>query len=161
MTSSVTISVDSCHVVAFRQNGLSSPGLESFLQLAADVGVPAEFPDDGMIDTEMLAQLARKIGVPSAHQKVKTVLLCGGYLEEQVSLAAQVLLATGYPVYLLRELIVSKQPEHAHIHDLRLVQAGATPTTVAHLIYEWLATETDEDIHNVLSRSRSLLDASR
>jgi hypothetical protein len=77
-------------------------------------------------------------------------------LEEQISLAAQYMLVTGFAVYLLRELVFVKSPEHANIHDLRLIQAGAILTTLQQLVYEWLATETNESIRGSLREMYAL-----
>ena len=71
-------------------------------------------------------------------------------MEEQVSIATQYLLGIGYSVYLLREAISSRMPEHAQFNDLRLVQMGAVPTTLRQLIYEWVATEQSDHVREQL-----------
>lgn len=71
------------------------------------------------------------------------LLICGAFLEKQVSVSALRMLAEGYDVYILEDLVVAESQKHATIHDGRLLQAGAIPTTMLQLLYEWTSSETD------------------
>jgi hypothetical protein len=79
-------------------------------------------------------------------------MVCGGCLEEQVSVVAQYLLVTGFDVVLIRDLVRVIRPVHASIHDHRLVQAGVVMTTLEQLVYEWMVNETEADTQAMLAR---------
>lgn len=151
-TTAITVSIQSCQILAFKPNDISLPKLDAAVTLALAFKMPVEICNQNFVDTHVLDQIVQKIVAPKIGDTRKIVLICGAYLEEQISLAAQFMLVTGFAVYLLRELVIAKSPEHASIHDQRLIQAGAVPTTLQQLVYEWMATETDEGIRDCLRK---------
>lgn len=149
-TTTITVSIQNCQILAFKPYDLSMPRLDDAVNCAGRLNLPVELCHQDFVDTTTLDEIVQKIGAPKAGDPRKILLICGAYLEEQISLAAQYMLIRGFAVYLLRELVVAKIPEHANIHDLRLVQAGGVLTTLQQLVYEWLATETDDEIRESL-----------
>jgi len=92
---------------------------------AQKLRIPTTVCGDILVDTAVLEALTRALGAPKPNHPREIVLLCGAYLEEQISLAVQYLLIVGYPVFSVRDLIVAKNWQHVHVHDQRLCQAGA------------------------------------
>ena len=150
--SAITISIKDCQILAFQPHGISMPKLDAVIVCAKELNLPAEVCNQDYVDANLLSEIAQRLGKPVLNDPRSILLICGAFLEEQVSLAAHYMLVTGFEVYLLRELVVSKSPDHAYFHDLRLVQAGAVPTTLQQLVYEWMATEKDEAIRNQLRK---------
>jgi hypothetical protein len=155
-TTTITVSIQRCQILAFKPDDTSMPKLDATVAYANALKMPVELCRQSFVDTRVLDEIVRKIGAPKVGDPRKILLICGAYLEEQTSLAAQYMLVTGFAVYLLRELVIAKSPEHANIHDLRLIQAGAIPTTLQQLVYEWMATETDERIRDYLRKMSTL-----
>ena len=151
MISTFTIALQESHILAFRPLGLAFAPLENFLGVATSLGLRVEVCERAHIDTLALEALVEKIGPPKFGTESKSLLLSGGYYEEQVSLAAQYLLFIGYRTLILRDLIVARDPAHTHYHDLRLSQGGAELTTLKQVVYEWLATENDDRVRAVLT----------
>lgn len=150
----ITISIKNCHALAFRSRAYVNSQLDSFLAASAELNLEIDVCEIELVDAAYLEKFALKIGFPTSNAEVKTVLLCGGYLEQQISLAAHYLLVVGFRVLLLRDLIQVKDraQTEAQFHDLRLTQSGALLTTLDQIVYEWLATETDERVRNALMR---------
>jgi hypothetical protein len=147
-----TISIQDCQILAFQPHGILVPRLDAVVACAKELNRPVERYRQEFVDAYMLAAIAQKIGEPALNDPRIILLICGTFLEEQISLAAQYMLVTGFEVYLLRGLVVPKSPNHANIYDLRLVQAGAVPTTLQQLVYEWMATEKDEVVRHELKK---------
>jgi hypothetical protein len=149
----ITISIHRCYLLGFCPDGSVLPGVSRLVALFADLGLPVDLCEQGFVDPVLLEELVLKIGPPRAEKMRKVLLVCGSFLEEQISLAAHYMLAKGYAVHLLRDIIVSKSPEHDHIHDQRLLHAGAVSTTLQQLMYEWIATETDDSVKRTLAEA--------
>jgi hypothetical protein len=155
-TTTITVSIQRCQILAFKPDDFSMPKLDAAVAYASGLNMPVELCRQKFVDTRILEEIVQKIGAPKVGEPRKILLICGAYLEEQISLSAQYMLMTGFAVYLLRELVIAKSPEHATIHDLRLIQAGAIPTTLQQLVYEWMATEIDEGIRDYLRKMSAL-----
>ncbi len=155
-TTTITVSIQHCQILAFKPDDFSMPKLDAAVAYANALNMPVELCRQNFIDTRTLEEIVQKIGAPKVGEPRKILLICGAVFEEQISLAAQYMLVTGFAVYLLREFVIAKSPEHANIHDLRLIQAGAKPTTLQQLVYEWLATETEESIRVSLRKMSAL-----
>jgi hypothetical protein len=151
----ITISIDRCHLLAFCPDGVLTADVTRLLDLFQTLHLPAERFDQGYLDSNSLEKLVDRIGPPRVEKVKKVLLVCGSYLEEQVSFAVQYLLAKGYAVYLLRDLITVQSPGHEYIHDQRLLHAGAISTTTRQLLYEWIASESDETVRRRLNEISS------
>lgn len=139
----VTISIEQCSLLTFQPDGVELPDVVWFESLATKLGIASFTYTDDLVDTKVLEALTSQLGAPRPSHPREIVLVCGAYLEEQISLAAHFLLITGYPIFLLRDLIAAKSGQHSYVHYLRLTQSGAVATTSQQLIYEWAASETD------------------
>ncbi len=150
-----TISIHNCQVLAFQPDKLVMPSLDEFLECAKVLSLSTTVCCEEIVDTRILQGLEHRLINSGAERHRKVLILCGAFLEEQISLSAQYMLAIGFDVYLLRELILSRDPVHSHVHDSRLLQSGAVATTLKQLTYEWMATEPDEEIRNTLKNLSS------
>jgi nicotinamidase-related amidase len=148
----ITISINQCRLLSFRPAGVALDDVILFEGVAQNLEMPKTVCADILVDTTVLDALAKALGAPKPNHPREIILVCGAYLEEQVSLATQYLLAVGYPVFLLRDLIVAKNAQLSFVHDQRLSVAGAVATTSQQLVYEWAASETDPDRKAHLSK---------
>ena len=139
----ITISTQQCRLLTFRPVGVEARDMVRFEEMASKLGISSTVCTDSLVDTAVLEALVSTLGPPKPNHPREIVLLCGAYLEEQISLATQYLLIIGYPIFLVRDVIVAKNSELSHVHDHRLSQAGAVATTSQQLMYEWAASETD------------------
>ena len=144
-------SCDSCQLLVFRQASADFVGVERLVELAGELSIPTHICCDDIVDTSLLGGLALKLGTPETINRRK-ILLCGSYLEEQISVAAQYMLVVGYDVHLVRDLVLPRNASHTQFHDSRLVQFGAVMTTVKHLIYEWASSERDQSARELLHK---------
>jgi hypothetical protein len=142
---SITMSPNQCHLVVFRPESLTAPELDQPVFVARTLGISVEICGETFLDAQLLEAMSKQIGPPRVDRQRKIPLVCGGYLEEQIWMAAQCLLAYGYDVHLLREFVFARSPNHSDIHDNRLIHAGAISTTLRQLLYEWHATVADEN----------------
>jgi hypothetical protein len=149
----ITISIQRCHLVVFCPSQAIAPEIPKLSELFESLNLPVEFCEESNIDSARLESLVQKIGPPRTEKLRKVLLICGQFLEKQVSFAAHYLLLKGYAVHLLRDLIVTEFPDHALIHDQRLLHAGAVSTTTRQLMYEWIGTETDEIVRRKLNKT--------
>jgi hypothetical protein len=152
---SLTLSVRHCHLVTFAPENFTTPGIDSLATLFDEMNLAHSICADELVDANVLERLIEKIGPPREDRQRKGVFLCGAYLEEQIAFSAQYMLATGYETYLIRDLIVPRNVELAHLHDQRWIHAGAIVTTLQQLIYEWTASETDIELRKRLSSLKS------
>jgi len=152
----LAIVTKNCQLLVFRDVNYSQLAAEELARLALKLRVPVEICSENIVDTEVLDKLVRRISSPSDQQQRQILLLCGVYLEEQISVATRYMLAIGFDVYLIRDLIVPRIAENAHIHDQRLSQAGAVTTTMRQIWYEWFVTETDQASREILLNYRSI-----
>jgi nicotinamidase-related amidase len=148
----ITIAIQRCHLLTFCPGGVGLSDAQKLVDLFHDLRLPTEHCDQGYLDANALESLVQRIGPPKTAQVKKVLLICGRYLEEQISFAVHYLLAKGYIIYLLRDLITAQSPEHVSIHDQRLLHAGAVSTTTRQLLYEWIASEANEGIKFRLSK---------
>ena len=144
-------SCDGCQLLVFRQAGVEFVGVERLTELAGTLSIPTHTCYDDIVDTALLGELVLKLGIPETIKRRK-LLLCGSYLEEQISITAQYMLVAGYDVHLVRDLVLPRNAAHSQFHDLRLVQFGAVMTTVKHLIYEWASSERDQATRELLHK---------
>ena len=97
-----------------------------------------------MVDQAELAGLLDRSKTPLRNHPVPKMVLCGRYLEEQISALALFFLVQGFDTFLLRDLVEARQREFSRIADQRLMQAGVVYTTVRQLFAEQLATDLDD-----------------
>lgn len=134
-----------CQILVIQPHLCVIEALQELMAFAEDEKIPSTVCSAQIINPIVLAALKVDLDKASVMGR-NTVLLCGAYLEEQILVAAQYALEHGFDLYLLRDLIVARDREHAVIHDQRLVQAGAVITTFQQVLYEWLTLEPDIDV---------------
>ena len=123
-------------MLTFRPQKFTALGTDRLSTLFEEVNLAQSICSEELVDANILERLKLEIGPPKVDRQRKVLLLCGAYLEEQIAFSAQHMLVTGYEVYMLRDLIVSRKPDLAHIHDQHLFHAGAVITTLQQLVYE-------------------------
>ncbi len=67
------------------------------------------------------------------------LIVCGHWLEADVTLAVLRALAIGYDTFFPVDAAPVRDPHHTSITHMRLVHAGAVPTTTAQILREWSA----------------------
>jgi hypothetical protein len=81
------------------------------------------------------------------------MVICGMWLEEAITLAALRTLSVGYDIYVPVDATYAHDPVLAPFAHMRLVQAGAVPTSAAQVIREWAALSNSEAIADSLLAS--------
>lgn len=81
------------------------------------------------------------------------LLIAGADTETHVTFLALRGLAEGFDVFLLSDLIATRDRRFESLFQMRLFQAGVVPTTMVQVLEEWGAAETDPTI---AERIRSL-----
>lgn len=92
-----------------------------------------------MVDQAELAGLLDRSKTPLRNHPVPKMVLCGRFLEEQISALALFFLLQGFDTFLLRDLVEARQGEYSQIADQRLLQAGVVYTTLRQFFAEQLA----------------------
>ena len=146
-------------VLAFHDPNGTIANLQHFLDLAKELKLRITLCDVQIVDIAVLDTLVERLGKPIREEITPVLLICGANLDEQVSLAAHYMLATGYDVRLIRDLVFVGNHDLAHVHDLRLVQAGVVPITLNQLVYEWAAMEMDMHSRSILLKFRESLES--
>jgi nicotinamidase-related amidase len=72
-----------------------------------------------------------------------SLLICGYWLEEGITLTALNALGEGYDIFLLTDASPPLEAGERLMAILRLVQAGIVPTTTRQALREWAAEITD------------------
>jgi hypothetical protein len=78
------------------------------------------------------------------------LIVCGHWLEEAVTLATLRALAVGYDTFVPVDAAPAYDPQHTSIAHMRLVHAGAAPTTTAQILCEWSALTRPSATSNAL-----------
>jgi hypothetical protein len=146
----VTLAVRSCHLAIFAPESKLASEEYSIVKLFTSLKLPISRCTEQYVNLSVLSRLINEVGPPTDKHNRKVVLLCGAFLEEQVSVSAHHLLMYGYEVYLVRDLIAARDRNNAHIHDHRLAIAGAVSVTERQLIYEWIASESEPQTRSLL-----------
>jgi len=123
--------------------------------VSAELKLPLCECKDQLIGAACLARIESELIMDSYPQPRKRLMLAGCFLEEQITICALHTLALGFEVFLLKDFVEAKNPDHALAHDLRLYQAGVVPTTLRQLLYEWLSVE---EVPSRKALKRSLLE---
>jgi hypothetical protein len=108
-------------------------------------GCPHLKRDIDYIDQAAVKSMIDGSTSPHDRQLRKTVLLCGSYLEYQVSTVALQALGEGLDVHLLCDCITGSDPALTSILLLRLWQAGVVPSSLQQVLYLWQVQEQSSD----------------
>jgi nicotinamidase-related amidase len=82
------------------------------------------------------------------------LLIAGADVESHITFLTLRALAEGFDVYLLSDLMASRDRQFTRIFQLRLFQAGAVPTTMTQFLLEWQTAESDTALTNRLQLLR-------
>lgn len=144
-------------VLALHPGGVEAPKYEELYLALKKLQVPFEVCRSEMLCANDLASIVQEIKSLSDGDTPTEVIVFGGYLEEQISLTTRFMLAVGFNVHLPKELIYARFPKYEYVHDHRLRQAGAVATTLPQILYEWAASERDQEVRKAISEFTSLL----
>ena len=108
-----------------------------------------EIPDLPMID-HIIRELVKLMGSENRNR----LLIAGADIESHITFLTLRALAEGFDVYLLSDLMASRDRQFTRIFQLRLFQAGAVPTTMGQFLSEWQTTESDTALTNRLQLLR-------
>ena len=121
-----------CGVPAFRAAGEHAPVLVHDAASTSQPIYPPTMPGSAWAETPL--------GLALAKASRTSLLICGYWLDENVTFSALNALGEGYDVFLLTDASPPLDVGERHMAILRLVQAGIVPTTTRQALREW-ATE--------------------
>jgi hypothetical protein len=109
-----------CGVPAFRAAGEHAPVLVHDAASTTQTSYPPPMPGSAWAETP--------IGLALAKASRTSLLICGYWLDENITFSALNALGEGYDVFLLTDASPPLDIGERHIAILRLVQAGIVPT---------------------------------
>jgi Isochorismatase family len=119
-------------------------GILQYLKtIASTTSCPLHSMSSQWIDKNALSILLRDLRRSLSEPNRTTLLICGSQLEDQVTLCALEALLEGFDVHLLCDLIAARNEKLTPILLMRLVQAGAVPSSLRQFLYMWLAAEAE------------------
>jgi hypothetical protein len=124
-----------CGVPAFRAAGEYAPVLVHDAASTSQPIFPPPMPGSPWAKTPL--------GLALANASRTSLLICGYWLDENVTFSALNALGEGYDVFLLTDASPPLDIGERHMAILRLVQAGIVPTTTRQALREWAAEIAD------------------
>ena len=122
-----------CGVPAFRAAGEPAPVLVHVA--ATSQPIPPPMAGSPWAETP--------VGLALAKASRTSLLICGYWLDENITFSALNALGEGYDVFLLTDASPPLDIGERHMAILRLVQAGIVPTTTRQALREWAAEIAD------------------
>jgi hypothetical protein len=154
----VIVSDGECQLLYLRSEGVSSDEADFVNLVCSELSIPIRNCSDHLINVACLAEIESELATGAGDGRQR-LLIAGVYLEEQVTTCALHGLAIGFEVFLLKDFIAARNNRHSQAFDMRLFQAGAVPTTLRQLMYEWLALEVSPDRQKVITQLLKVIDA--
>ncbi len=160
-----TIALSECAVLYLRKSqemfSAQCSTAESWLIATTQkLNLPLLLVATGSDDALNLSNCIAKLKLEDIGLRRMRLLIAGEYLEFGVTVVGLNALAEGYDVHLLADLISVSDRKNRTVHWQRLVQAGAVPTTMAQVLFEWGMTEKDlviiKDVEFAAAQFRSL-----
>jgi hypothetical protein len=126
-------------------------GVPKFLStVATTINCPLHSLSSRWISNSTLTDLIGDLKRSVAESNRTTLLISGSYLEDQVSVCSLEALVEGFDVHLLYDMISARDVVLKPVLLMRLLQAGAVPSSLRQFMYIWLASETDKTLSNAL-----------
>jgi hypothetical protein len=104
------------------------------------------------IDNAALSTLIDDLKCSASESKRTALLICGSYLEDQVTVCSLEALLEGFDVHLLCDIISARNAKLKPVLLLRLFQAGAVPSSLRQFLYMWQAAEADQRMSETLRK---------
>ena len=104
------------------------------------------------IDSAALSTLVNDLKHSVLGSKRTALLICGSYLEDQVTICSLEALLEGFDVHLLCDIISARDVKLKPILLLRLFQAGAVPSSLRQFLYMWQVAETGKNMSETLRK---------
>ncbi len=144
---SLNLSAAECTVVLLnRQRLLSSDRKDRVAVLDRVVSalqIPFFAVETESIDAAIYTEMMRRIKTENGLRTTPNLIIGGAYLENEVTLSVLHGLAEGFDVYCLSDLILPLENEFTYTFNARLIQAGAVPSTLRQVLYQWSMSEAD------------------
>ena len=127
---------------------------EWLMSLQASLRLPSKSYDMEIPDLPMIDQIIRELVQLMGSENRNRLLIAGADIESHITFLTLRALAEGFDVYLLSDLMASRDRQFTRIFQLRLFQAGAVPTTMGQFLQEWQTAESDTALTNRLQLLR-------
>jgi hypothetical protein len=154
---SLNISAGECAVVLVNRRKLEGADLLFRLNVLEHIVTSLEIPlfsfEDVEFSNELFTELIRKVNVNNHPKYTPNLLIAGAYLENEATVSVLHALAEGFDVYCLTDLILALETKFTDTFNSRLIQAGAVPSTLRQIHYQWTTNESDMQRHSVLTKS--------
>ena len=111
------------------------------------------------IDKVALSALMQDLNHFDSRAKRTALLICGSYLEDQVTICSLEALLEGFDVHLLCDIISARDVKLKPVLLQRLFQAGAVPSSLRQFLYMWQVAETDQKMSETLRKLLETYDA--
>ena len=116
---------------------------EWLMSLQSSLGIPIKSYDQEILDLRMIDHIIRELVQLMGSENRNRLLIAGVDVESHITFLALRALAEGFDVYLLSDLMASRDRQFTRIFQMRLFQAGAVPTTMRQFLLEWRTVESD------------------
>jgi hypothetical protein len=107
------------------------------------LGLPTRSYDFAATDASTIDWATRELVQLARPENRSRLVVAGAYVESHITFLTLRALAEGFDVYLLSDLLNTREKRYARIFQMRLYQAGAVPTTMSQVVMEW-RTSTDD-----------------
>ena len=155
----VTISDSECQLLYLQRDELIANGFNFIRQICLELDIPFVNCRDQLISASCIARIESELMSKSEIHRRPRLLFAGAYMEEQVTICALHGLAIGYEVFLLKDFVIARNPNHVQAFDMRLFQAGVVPSTLRQIVYEWLSLECLPERQIMMRSFLELIDA--
>ena len=127
---------------------------EWLMSLQSSVRIPIKSYDQEMLDLPMIDHIVQELVQLMGSENRNRLLIAGADVESHITFLTLRALAEGFDVYLLSDLMASRDRKFLNIFQMRLFQAGAVPTTMGQFLLEWQTAESDTALTNRLQLLR-------
>jgi hypothetical protein len=117
--------------------------LEFLEYVAVNTNCPLRRVSSKWIDHSELKELMVGLKQDATDGGRRILLVSGSHLEDQVTVCTLEALLEGFDVHLLCDFISTQDVNLKPVLLVRLIQAGAVPSSLRQFLYMWLVAETD------------------
>ena len=116
---------------------------EWLMSLQESLRLPLKSYDLETPGLPMIDQIIRELVQLMCSENRNRLLIAVADIESHITFLTLRALAEGFDVYLLSDLMASRDRQFTRIFQARLFQAGAVPTTMSQFLSEWQTAESD------------------
>jgi|GEM_PF-4101041 hypothetical protein len=156
---------EKCAVVLINRKMLVDPDLLSRLnvleQIICSLEVPLFSIEQEEFSSETFGKMMKQVNVNNHPKNTPNLLIAGAYLENEITVSILHALAEGFDVYCLTDLALPLETKFTQIFNSRLMQAGAVPSTLRQILYQWFINESDTNRRAILTKCMGYSDQFR